>query len=93
MDRSGRGSRDESLGRKVKGSTGKGPKILRENKHTSTSSTNDDHFGIEAVIHGSGIDVGSTKYPSTMFRTTVRRSIEGDRRPDHCTRKGETSRT
>jgi hypothetical protein len=37
MDRSGRRSRDEGRGRKIKGSTGKGPESFRENKHPSTS--------------------------------------------------------
>jgi hypothetical protein len=79
MDRSGRGPIYESRGSKVKGSVGKGLEGVREHKHPSIGRTDDDHFGTEVVICGSGTDAGSTEDPSTMLRITARRSIEGDR--------------
>jgi hypothetical protein len=79
MYRSGRGSKYESHGRKIKGSTGKWLEIFRENKRPSTGTMDEDHFGTEEVIRGSWKYVGSTKDPPTTLRTTASRSIEGDR--------------
>jgi hypothetical protein len=50
----------------------------------------DSHFGLEAVILGSGEDEGQTKYPSTVIGTTTGRHSEDNRGFGHCAGKYQT---